>query len=192
MLDLVVGVAGLLVAIPVVLAARVAMWCTGDLGPLLYRARRVGEAGRTITVLKVRTMYVNSDGPGITRRDDARITRVGRILRHYKLDELPQFINVVRGEMSVVGPRPEDPRYVDARDPLHRFVFAARPGITGPTQIAFRHEEQMLLVSDADAHYRAVVLPAKLAMDAEYLRRRTVRSDLGIMLGTVRAIVDRG
>ncbi len=120
------------------------------------------------------------------------ITPVGRVLRRYKIDELPQFLDVVSGDMSVVGPRPEDPRYVDWTDPLHRFVFAARPGITGPSQIAFRHEERLLAVEDPEHEYRTVVLPEKLRLDADYLRRRTIASDLAMVVATIRAILDRG
>lgn len=190
-LDLLLGLAGLLVAVPFMVVAAIAMRLSGDRGPLLYRARRIGEDGREIVVFKLRTMRVASSGLAITHSGDDRITPVGRRLRRFKIDELPQFLNVVRGEMSVVGPRPEDPGYVDWDDPLHRFVFRARPGITGPSQIAFRHEERLLEVPDPDQHYRTEVLPMKLAMDADYLRRRTVRTDLAMVWATVRAIFRR-
>ena len=191
-LDVALGVIGLVAAAPFVAAAALAMRATGDRGPLLYRARRVGEGRREIVVYKLRTMRVGAGGAGITHRGDDRVTRVGRILRRFKIDELPQFLNVVRGDMSVVGPRPEDARYVDWDDPLHAFVFSARPGITGPSQIAFRHEERLLAVDDPELEYRAVVLPKKLRLDADYLRRRTVRTDLGMIAATIRAIFDRG
>ncbi len=187
-LDLAGGVAGLLIAAPVVAVAAIAMRASGDRGPLLYRARRIGEGGREITVFKLRTMRVATSGLAITHSQDDRITPIGRRLRRFKIDELPQFLNVVRGEMSIVGPRPEDPSYVDWTDPLHHFVFSARPGITGPSQIAFRHEEHLLAVPDPDHEYRSVVLPQKLALDAEYLRRRTILSDVALIGATVRAI----
>lgn len=192
LLDLGLGFAGLVVAMPVAAATAVAMRVCGDAGPLLYRARRVGEDGHAITVYKLRTMYPFASGLRITGSDDARITPIGRVLRKFKLDELPQFLNVLRGEMSVVGPRPEDESYVDWSDPLHRFVFSARPGITGPSQIAFRHEERLLAVADPDLHYRMVVLPQKLRLDAAYLLRRSARTDLGMVVATVRAIFDHG
>ena len=151
LLDLALGVAGLLVAVPVAIGAALAMRASGDRGPLLYRAQRVGEHGREVTVFKLRSMRVGAAGLPITSSDDDRITPVGRFLRRYKLDELPQFFNVVRGDMSVVGPRPEDRSYVDWTDPLHRFVFSARPGITGPSQLAFRHEERLLVVANPDS-----------------------------------------
>jgi lipopolysaccharide/colanic/teichoic acid biosynthesis glycosyltransferase len=140
-------------------------------------------------------------GPGITAGGDRRVTRLGRLLRRTKLDELPQLWNVVRGDMALVGPRPEDPRYVDLDDPLHAVVFAALPGITGPTALAYRDEESVLAAAsleiaasrgrdiatdeDLDRAYREVILPAKLAMDAEYLRTRSWKGDLRIILATV-------
>ncbi len=142
-----------------------------------------------------------STGPGVTAGGDRRVTRLGRLLRRTKLDELPQLWNVVRGDMALVGPRPEDPRYVDLADPLHARVFAARPGITGPTALAYRDEETLLAeaaaavaqadgrdhagVDDLDVAYREVILPAKLAMDAAYLDARSTRGDLEIIGRTI-------
>ena len=112
-------------------------------------------------------MIVGTDrqGPGITATGDPRITRVGRFLRRAKLDELPQFINVLVGDMSLVGPRPEDPRYVAFYTPEQRRVLSVRPGITSPASLAYRHEEQLLAGEDWETHYRARVLPDKLALD---------------------------
>jgi len=145
-----------------------------------------------ITVLKVRTMVVSTDGPRLTGPDDPRVTRVGRILRRYRIDELPQLINVVRGEMSLVGPRPEDPAFVDMSDPLHRRVFTAKPGITGLAQLQFHDEAELLLGADPERRYRDEILPAKLLLDAEYLDRRTTLLDLQILLRTVGAVLGRG
>ena len=195
-LDLIVGLLALIAATPILAVAVLATRFTGDRGPILHRATRVGEGGHPIEVLKLRTMVVPTTelarpDPGITRSGDPRITRVGRLRRHLKIDELPQLLNVLRGEMSLVGPRPEDPRYVDWSDPVHRFVFAARPGITGPSQIAFRHEERLLEVPDPERQYRSEVLPAKLALDADYLSRRTVASDLRMLVATARVLFVR-
>lgn len=191
-LDIALGLVGLVGSLPLLAAAAVATRVSGDRGPLLYHATRIGEEGRTITVYKLRTMRVAASGLPITSRTDDRITRVGRVLRRLKIDELPQFLNVLRGEMSIVGPRPEDPSYVDWDDPLHRFVFSARPGITGTSQIAFRHEERLLDVVDPERHYRSEILPLKLELDARYLRERTVRSDLTLVGATIRAVLNRG
>jgi lipopolysaccharide/colanic/teichoic acid biosynthesis glycosyltransferase len=174
----------------------------GSPGPALHRARRVGPDGE-FTLYKFRTMTVGAEaaGPGITAAGDPRVTRLGRVLRGTKLDELPQLWNVVRGEMLVVGPRPEDPRYVDRADPLHALVFAARPGITGPTALAYRHEERLLAeaasdvaradgrseptAADVERAYRERILPRKLELDAAYLRSRSATGDLAILGRTI-------
>lgn len=162
-------------------------------GPAIYRATRIGSGGREFACFKLRTMLVdaNTSGTAVTARHDPRITRVGRILRQYRLDELPQLWNVARGEMLLVGPRPEDPRFVDLADPLHRLVFTATPGITGLTQLAFAHEAEMLDSDDPERHYREVILPRKLAMDADYLRHRSVGLDLWILGQTLLTAIGR-
>ncbi len=190
--DVVLGSLGLAVASPILAGAAVAMRFSGDRGPVIHRARRIGEGGRMITVLKIRTMVVSTDGPRLTGPDDPRVTRVGRILRRYRIDELPQLMNVVRGEMSLVGPRPEDPAFVDMNDPLHRRVFSAKPGITGLAQLRFHGEAELLLGTDPEQRYRDEILPAKLRLDAEYLDRRTTWLDIQILLRTVGAVFGRG
>lgn len=177
-------------------------------GPVLYRSKRLGRL-ETFQILKFRTMRSTPgwSGPAVTALGDPRITRVGRFLRRTKLDELPQLWNVVRGQMLLVGPRPEDPRYADFGDPTHRFVFGARPGITGVTALAYRHEEALLADvakrlaqaggrdeptrDDVERAYREAILPAKLVMDSEYLRTRSVRRDLAILWKTIREILSR-
>jgi lipopolysaccharide/colanic/teichoic acid biosynthesis glycosyltransferase len=188
-LDLVVGSVALVVATPILLAVAIAMRLTGDRGPFLYRARRIGEGARVITVLKVRTMAEGSSGTRVTLADDPRVTPLGRLIRRFRIDELPQLINVLRGDLSLVGPRPEDPAYVDLSDPLHRRVFSARPGITGLAQLEFHDEADRLLGADAERRYREEILPAKLRLDAEYLDRRTTMLDIRILLRTVRTIL---
>lgn len=187
--DVLVGSIGMIVAAPVLLGVLLAMRATGDRGPFLYRAQRIGEGGGLITVLKVRTMADGSPGAGITGPDDPRVTRLGRILRRHRLDELPQLVNVVRGEMSLVGPRPEDPRFVDWSDPVHRRVFMAKPGITGLAQLDFHDEARLLVGPDIDELYRRDVLPAKLRLDIEYLDHRSMALDLRILGRTVRTIL---
>jgi lipopolysaccharide/colanic/teichoic acid biosynthesis glycosyltransferase len=188
-LDVVLGLAGLVAATPVILAAAVAMRQSGDRGPVFYRARRVGEGGKSIVIIKLRTMRADASGAPITVRGDPRVTRVGRALRRFKLDELPQLWCVVRGDMSLVGPRPEDPRYVDWADPLHRQVFSARPGITGLAQLRYHDEESLLVGPDQDNLYRSVVLPAKLRLDRAYLERRSLGLDLCILAQTAGAVL---
>lgn len=162
-------------------------------GGAFYVADRVGAGARPFRLIKLRTMRADapSRGPGISLRDDARVTRMGRLLRRVRFDELPQLWNVVRGDMLLVGPRPEDPRYVDLDDPLHRRVFMAKPGITGPTQLAYASEADLLDPADPEAHYRRVILPAKLALDARYLANRSASLDLWILAQTLTTALGR-
>jgi lipopolysaccharide/colanic/teichoic acid biosynthesis glycosyltransferase len=188
-LDIAVGSLALVLATPILVGVAMFMRLSGDRGPILYRAQRVGEGARIITVLKVRTMIVGAGGSSVTTSADPRVTRLGRLLRRYRIDELPQLINVVRGEMSLVGPRPEDPVFVDLSDPLHRRVFSTRPGITGLAQLAFHDEARRLVGPDAERRYREEILPAKLRLDAEYLDRRSTLLDIQILLRTVRTVL---
>ena len=160
-------------------------------GPIIHRARRVGLHGRLFTLYKFRSMVVNADrtGAGITAQDDARITPLGRVLRNTKLDELPQLINVLKGDMSLVGPRPEDPRYVAFYTADQRRVLSVRPGITSWASIHYRHEEQLLSADRADDIYRTQVMPQKLALDLAYLDRQSLRLDLAILFQTLRAVL---
>jgi len=125
-----------------------------------------------------------------TTAGDRRITRVGRLLRRSKIDELPQLVNVWKGEMSLVGPRPEDPRYVALYTPEQRRVLAVKPGITSPASLQYRHEEELLAGEDWEQVYVEQVMPHKLAIDLEYLQRRTVWTDLGVIWQTVVALLD--
>ena len=168
---------GLLVALVIVLDSR---------GPPLFRALRVGRGGRAFRALKFRTMTAGVAGPAITAERDARVTRVGRVLRRTRFDETPQLVNVLFGDMSLVGPRPEDPRFVDAADAAWGRVLSVRPGITGPTQLAFADEEQALVGrDDPETAYRARVLPAKLRSDVAYVEGRTFAGDVALLARTL-------
>lgn len=162
-------------------------------GEPLHVASRVGAGGLPFTLYKLRTMRAGAavSGPAISVRADPRVTRVGRLLRRSHLDELPQLWSVARGEMRLVGPRPEDPRFVDLEDPVHRLVFTAKPGITGPTQLAYAGEAAMLEVTNAEEDYRTRILPAKLELDASYLDLRSVRLDLWVLGQTALAALGR-
>ena len=188
-LDITLGSLALAVATPMLAGAAMVMRASGDRGPFLYRARRVGEGASVITVLKIRTMTEDAGGSSVTIARDPRVTPLGRFLRRYKIDELPQLINVVRGEMSLVGPRPEDPDYVDLSDPLHRRVFSAKPGITGPAQLAYHDEADHLVGPDAERQYRDQILPAKLLLDADYLDRQSTLLDLQILARTTLTVL---
>ncbi len=187
--DLTLSLAVLSVGWPLIMAIAVAMRASRDRGPIFYRSQRVGEGGRTFNLLKFRTMLSDSKGSRLTAGADPRVTPLGRFLRAYKIDEFPQLWNVVRGEMSLVGPRPEDPRFVDMSDPLHHLVFTATPGITGLAQLRFRHEERLLDGPDPEGHYRTMILPEKLKLDALYLERQSLRLDAKILLETAKRVL---
>jgi lipopolysaccharide/colanic/teichoic acid biosynthesis glycosyltransferase len=162
-------------------------------GPVFFRAPRVGRNGRPFALFKFRTMVANAyqSGPAITAAHDQRITRVGQTLRHHKLDELPQLLNVLKGDMSLVGPRPEDPSYVARYTPEQRSILGARPGMTSPASLRYRDEETLLEGEDWQEHYLKEVMPAKLAIDSAYLKDRTVFSDIRVILETVTSLVRR-
>lgn len=190
-LDVVLAALGLLLTAPVwpLVAAAIKL---DSRGPVLFRGRRLGRDRTEFDILKFRSMVSSpaGTGPAITAAGDARITRVGRLLRVSKLDELPQLVNVLRGEMSIVGPRPEAPVYLPHYAGELAEILRWRPGITSPASIAFRHEEQLLgAVSDPEAHYVDVVLPEKIRIDLAYFRTRSVRSDVGVILRTVRSVL---
>ncbi|MGD1149527.1 MAG: sugar transferase [Thermoanaerobaculaceae bacterium] len=160
-------------------------------GPVLFRQRRVGRGGVEFTLLKFRTMRINSEAMQVTAKGDRRITRLGRWLRKLKLDELPELWNVVRGDMSLVGPRPEVPRYVDLANPLWRAVLLARPGITDPVTLRLRNEEELMAAEagDRERFYLETLQPYKLVGYLHYLQHRSFLSDVGVILRTVLAVL---
>ena len=164
-------------------------------GPALFVQERVGRDGRTFGLLKLRTMVADAAtrGSALTRPRDPRITPIGAVLRRFKLDELPQLVNVLRGDMSLVGPRPEVPRYVAGYSARERAVLRARPGITDPASLAFADEAAVLArFDDCERAYVETVLPAKLALSLSYLERRTLWSDLGVLARTAIRVVRGG
>jgi lipopolysaccharide/colanic/teichoic acid biosynthesis glycosyltransferase len=189
-LELPLVVVGLIVVSPVLGALALAVRLDSP-GPALFRQTRIGLGGRPFELLKFRSMRVDAVGSAVTAGGDPRVTRVGRVLRRFRLDELPQLWNVVRGEMALVGPRPEVPRFVDLDDPRWQMVLSVRPGITDPTTVAFADEEQRLaaLGGDPDVAYREQLLPAKLASQLAWLERRSVGGDLSALWATVRVLI---
>lgn len=190
--DVAVGGTLLLVSLPLQLAMAIGVRLDSP-GPVLYRATRAGLGDSTITVLKFRTMQVDADtiGPAVSGVNDPRITRFGRLLRETRMDELPQLWNVVRGEMSLVGPRPEDPRFVALYTPRQRIALSVRPGITGRAQLTFRNERELLATPDPDATYVQDILPRKVAIDVDYALNHDVLSDLAILIRTIGAVLPR-
>ena len=188
-IDIVVALCAIAaLALPLLVAAAVAALASH--GPVFFGATRVGCGGRPFRMHKWRTMSVGMPGPGITRADDPRITRCGRFLRRTRIDELPQFWNVLVGDMSLVGPRPEDPRFVDTGDPVWQQVLSVRPGMTGPAQLEYADREQALLgAEDPERDYRERVLPAKLRADLAYVRSKTLRGDLALLRRTLSQVI---
>lgn len=190
--DVVCAVLGLLFLAPVMLLVAMLVKLDSD-GPVLFRQVRVGRGGRDFVILKFRSMIDRraSAGPGVSARDDVRVTRVGGFLRASKLDELPQLINVLRGEMSIVGPRPELRRFVDLYpDAAKNAIFTVRPGITDPASVVYRNEEKLLAgAQDVEALYIREILPNKIRMHLDYVKGRSFWGDVMIVLGTLRSIV---
>jgi lipopolysaccharide/colanic/teichoic acid biosynthesis glycosyltransferase len=188
--DVVVASAGLVVTSPVLAVAAIAVKLSSP-GPAFYRGVRVGRDGRDFHIFKLRTMRLGADtqGPALTGAADPRVTRVGKLLRRTKLDELPQLVNVIRGEMSLVGPRPEHPDFVKHYSEEQRQVLSVRPGITGPSSLAYMREEEMLTGGDPVAQYVGTIMPRKLALDLDYVRTRTFAGDLKLLWATAARLV---
>jgi lipopolysaccharide/colanic/teichoic acid biosynthesis glycosyltransferase len=173
------------------LLATIALAVRADGGaPVLYSERRLGRRGRAFRIYKFRTLRVGSRGPRVAPPGDPRITRIGSWLRRWHLDELPQLINIVRGEMAFVGPRPEPEAFWRHVEPeLRARVLRFKPGVTSPAALAFLCEDDVLAEhEDAERLYRSAILPAKAARDAEYFERATPLHRLGTLLRTVRAV----
>jgi lipopolysaccharide/colanic/teichoic acid biosynthesis glycosyltransferase len=189
--DAVTSGSALLVLSPLLALVAVGVLCSMG-RPVLYVQERVGRAGRDFRLLKFRTMRPDDGrGPRVTARGDPRVTPLGRMLRRSKLDELPQLLNVVRGEMSIVGPRPELRRYVEGYDAGQRRVLRARPGLTDPASIAYRDEESRLAAVEPgqrEAVYTGDIVPEKLRLNLDYLDRASFWSDLAVIAATVRAL----
>jgi lipopolysaccharide/colanic/teichoic acid biosynthesis glycosyltransferase len=184
-LDLFLSALLLVFALPMLGAIAIAIWCDDGL-PVLYRQQRVGRQGALFTLWKFRSMTSGVVGPSITSGRDPRITRVGRYLRKYKLDELPQLWNVLRGEMSFIGPRPETPEYVDRTNEVWARIHGVKPGITSLATLIYRNEEALLMqYPNPELAYRDVILPEKLSLNIEYLNRRSLRSDLRLLFLTM-------
>jgi lipopolysaccharide/colanic/teichoic acid biosynthesis glycosyltransferase len=184
--DVTCSAAGLVLLLPVFVEVAVAIILDDGL-PIFFRQTRVGRDGKLFRIWKFRTMRRGSQGSVITASGDARVTRAGARLRKYKLDELPQLFNVLKGEMSLIGPRPEVPEYVQFQAPMWRAILETRPGITDLATLLYRDEEKILgACPDADTFYRERVLPAKLFWNLAYLRSRSFVQDLKLIFLTIR------
>jgi len=189
LLDVVAALLGLVLLTPVFLVVALLIKLDSR-GPVFYRGWRVGEGSRPFRIVKFRTMVreAAAQGPAVTTRDDLRVTRVGRLLRRTKMDELPQLLNVLAGTMTLVGPRPEDPAYVAHYSPEERKVLDLRPGMTSAASLTYRREEALLHGPNWEKTYLEVILPRKLEIEREYAARRTLFSDLALIARTVFAL----
>lgn len=190
-MDIAISAAALCVLWPVFLLIALVI-VIDDPGPVFYRQVRVGRGGRPFRIFKFRTMVVDADKKGlsITVGRDSRITRVGAFLRKTKLDELAQLLNVLCGQMSFVGPRPEVPRYVELYTPYQRQVLLVRPGITDYASIAYRNENDLLAgADDPEKMYIETIMPDKIELNMKYLREISPLADLRLILKTVIAVI---
>lgn len=185
--DVLASLAGLVLLSPVLAVVALAIKLTSP-GPVFFRQERVGRGFRRFEILKFRTMVPDAPklGGQLTAGEDPRITRVGRLLRKIKLDELPQLINVLKGDMSFVGPRPEVPRYVEIFRDDYRELLTVRPGITDLASLKYRDESEVLgRSSDPETTYVEQVLPEKIALGKQYLRRSSLWFDVGLIFKTL-------
>ncbi len=185
--DVAVSLAAFVFLSPLFAVIAVAVKLTSR-GPVFYRGPRIGRFSTEFSILKFRTMRSGTAGPSITRAGDPRVTPVGRFLRRWKLDELPQFVNVLRGEMSLVGPRPEAPEYVLLYSAEERSVLRVRPGITSPASLRYRGEEALLTGEAWRDEYVSRIMRDKLRMDLDWLDRRTFASDLRLLARTAASL----
>lgn len=185
--DILFSFIGLLFVAPLLICAAIIIK-RDSRGPVFFKQERVGKGGKHFTIYKLRTMVENAStlGPGLTERNDARITRVGKILRWLKVDELPQLINVLKGDMSLVGPRPEVSEIVALYSERERRVVSVRPGIVGPSQIRWRHEvEEYPDGVDTEQYYIEQLLPKKLQVDLDYVDNPSHWKDLSLVFSGI-------
>lgn len=191
--DVVACVAAVVILCPLWLCIGLLVACRSK-GGALYRQTRVGRDGKEFKLLKFRTMRQDADKIGglITVGEDARVTRIGRFLRKYKIDELPQFLNIIAGDMSIVGPRPEVPKYVALYDERQRQVLSVRPGLTDYASIEYISENELLAhSSNPDRTYIEEIMPAKLELNLKYIENQSVSEDLRLICKTLFSILKK-
>lgn len=189
-LEIAISVLGLTLSLPLLALSSLAIAISSS-GPVIFRQKRVGRYGQLFVLYKLRTMRPVHGGPEVTARGDDRVTWVGRILRRTKVDELPELWNVVKGDMSLVGPRPEVPRYVDLEDERWGLVLNTRPGLTDPVTLILRNEEALLseVKGNREYFYIETLQPFKLQGYIDYLHRRTFLTDIKVLSRTLLVIV---
>jgi lipopolysaccharide/colanic/teichoic acid biosynthesis glycosyltransferase len=190
LIDITFSLFGILILVPLFLFISIRIMLDSK-GGILYKQVRVGKEGKDFILLKFRTMFVDSDKKGLLTvgTNDRRITKVGKFLRDYKLDELPQLINVFIGDMSLVGPRPEVRKYVNLYSKEQLKVLSIRPGITDYASIQYFNENELLgKTNDPEKVYINEIMPSKLAMNLNYMKERSFLTDLKIMAATIKKI----
>ncbi len=184
--DKIVSAIGLIFGLPVFLLLTILIKIKMPDGPVLFRQKRVGLHGRPFIMYKFRSMTVNNEGSLITVEGDSRVTPLGAFLRRYKLDELPELWNVLKGDMSLVGPRPDVPGYADKLTGKNRKILQLKPGITGPSTLKYANEEKLLAsVSDPVRYNEEVIFPDKVKINLDYLENYSFVLDLKILLKTI-------
>lgn len=189
--DFTVSLIGIIIISPILLVISILIKL-GSKGPILFKQIRVGKNGKPFKIFKFRTMVVDAEKKGmqITVGRDSRITKSGHVLRKTKLDELPQLFNVLTGEMSFVGPRPEVPRYVEMYDENQKNILKVRPGITDLASIEYRNENDILAKSsDPEATYINEIMPKKIELNIEYLKNMSVLYDIKLIIRTVLVVI---
>lgn len=183
--DILVSFFGLILLFPLFIVVAIFVKIDSK-GPIFFSQERIGKDFKPFRILKFRTMVQTKDGPFITAANDQRITRIGKYLRRYKIDELPQLFNVLKGDMSLVGPRPEIKRYVDLFESEYRTILKVRPGITDPASIRYSNEEIILSQSpDYEGLYIKKILPEKINLSIEYIKNHNMIIDIMIILKTI-------
>lgn len=187
--NIIAAVTGLFILSPLFLLISVLIKLTSK-GPIFFKQKRVGLNGKEFILLKFRTMKADNDGPKITTKNDLRITPIGRILRKSKLDEFPQLINVLKGEMALVGPRPEVKEYVELNPDLWKVILKVRPGITDPVTLKLRNEEELLQKAESPEEFYSKYL-SKYKADGylDYIKKRGIFYDVKIMTRTLLGVI---
>lgn len=188
--DIVATILGGLILLPIIIP--IIIWIKlSSKGPLFYVQKRVGKNFKEFNLYKFRSMIINADkvGPSVTSGDDPRITKVGRIIRKTKIDELPQLINVIKGDMSLVGPRPEVMKFVKEKKDEYKNILTIKPGITDNAAIEFRDEETIMeQYNDKEKAYIDIVLPQKIELYNKYIRNISLLNDIKLILKTLKVI----
>jgi lipopolysaccharide/colanic/teichoic acid biosynthesis glycosyltransferase len=184
--DFSLALIGLLVTWPIILIA----WIVASIETKsngFFLQKRVGENGKLFTIIKIKTMYPNKKGSTITTANDSRITKSGKFFRKYKIDELPQLINVLKGDMSFVGPRPDVPGYADKLEGEDRIILSVKPGITGPASLKYKNEEEILANVENPKEYNdKVIWPEKVRINKKYIKNWSLKKDIEYIIKTVK------